>query len=173
MLFMLRRDALDAELGEDGGEQGDHLGVDRRIGGADGLGADLVVLAVAPGLRLLVAEHRAVVPELHRLRPLVHAVLDVGAADRRRALGAQRQRSFALVEERVHLLAHDVRGLADAALEEARLLELGRDDVAVAVRREEARRGGHDGVAARGLLRQQVVGALGRLRCAHQRCSGS
>ena len=118
-------DALDADLGEDGRQQEDHLGVDRRVGRAYGLGADLVVLAVAPRLRLLVAEHRAVVPELHRLRQLVHAVLHVGAADGRRALGTQRQRAVALVPERVHLFAHDIGGLTDAALEQPRLLELG------------------------------------------------
>ena len=145
------------------------LGVDRRVGRADRLGAELVVLAVAPGLRPLVAEHRAVVPELHRLRPLVHAVLDVGAADGRRALGAQRQRAPALVLERVHLLAHDVGRLADAALEQPGLLELGGDDVAVAVGGEDARRDGDHGVAPRGLVGQQVVRALGRARRAHQR----
>ena len=79
----------------------------------------------------------------------------------------------ALVGERVHLLAHDVGGLADAALEQPGLLELGRDHVPVAVGGEDARRGGDHGVAPRGLVGQQVVGALGGARRAHQRCSGS
>src|SRR5690606_28305062 len=70
-------------------------------------------------------------------------------------------------------LADDVRGLADAALEQPRLLELGGDDAPVAVGGEDARRRGDDGVALRRRLRQQVIGALGGPKSAHQRCSGS
>ena len=81
------------ELGVELAQHGDDLRVDHGRGRAERLGAELVVLAVAARLRLLVAEHRAVVPELHRLRPLVHAVLHVGAADGRRALRPQRERT--------------------------------------------------------------------------------
>ena len=87
-----QREAGHPEAAQQLVEQDDQLGVDQRRVGADRLGADLVELAEAARLRALVAEVRAQVPELHRLRQLVHAVLEVGAADRRRALGAQRQR---------------------------------------------------------------------------------
>ena len=50
------------------GQQQDQLGVERRVVGAERLGADLGELAEAAGLRRLVAEERAPVPELHRLR---------------------------------------------------------------------------------------------------------
>ena len=120
-------------------EQVDQLGVDRGVVGADRLGADLAVLAVAAGLRRLVAEHRPRVPELHGLRKLVHAVLDVRAADRRGALRAQRQRAAAAVLERVHLLAHDVGRLADGAHEQLRVLEDRRLDLAEAGALEQPR----------------------------------
>ena len=113
-------------------EQDDQLGVDERRVGADRLGADLVELAVAPRLRALVAEERARVPELHRLRELVHAVLEVGAADRRRPLRAQGEAAPALVLEAEHLLLDDVGGLADAAGEELGVLEGRRLDPPVA-----------------------------------------
>jgi len=160
--------AADAELREELGEHGDDLGVDLRRRRADRLGAQLVVLAVAAGLRPLVAEHRAVVPELHRLRPLVQAVLDVQAADRRRALGTQGQRTAALVRERVHLLTHDVGRLAHAALEQARLFELGGDDVPVPVGGEDPRRGRDHVITPGGLVGEQVVRPFRSPRAAHQ-----
>ena len=68
------------------------------------------------------------VPELHRLRQLVHAVLDVRAAHRGGALGPQRERAPAAVVERVHLLLHDVGRLPDAAREQLGRLERRRLD---------------------------------------------
>ena len=62
----------------------------------------------------------------------MHAVLGVGAADRRRALGAQRDRAPAAVVEGVHLLLDDVRRRADAAGEDVGVLEGRRLDAAVA-----------------------------------------
>ena len=65
-------------------------------------------------------------------------MLDVGAADRRGALGPQRQRAAAAVVEAVHLLLHDVGGLADAAGEQLGGLEVGRLDAVVAGGAEDA-----------------------------------
>ena len=77
--------------------------------GADRLGADLVELAKAPGLRALVAKERA--PGT-RASPAAGSVCipcsTIGAADRRRALGAQGDAAPALVLEAEHLLADDV-----------------------------------------------------------------
>ena len=102
---------------------------------------DLVELAVAPGLRALVAEEGPDVGELHRLRQLVHPVLEVGAADRRRALRPQGQAAPALVLEGEHLLADDVGRLADAALEQLGVLEGRRRDRLVAGAGEDLGRG--------------------------------
>ena len=115
-------------------EQDDQLRVDERRIGADRLGADLVELPEPPLLRPLVAEVGTLVPELHRLRQLVHPVLDVGAADRCRSLGSQRDRTPALVLEREHLLADDVGGLPHAPLEQPGVLEDRRLDPRVARR---------------------------------------
>ena len=103
--------------------------------GADALGAPLVELAVAAGLRAVVAEHRAHVPQPVDAAGLREPVLDQRAHDARRALGPQRQRAALLVGERVHLLGHDVGRLADAAQEQLRRLEDRRADLPVAVAR--------------------------------------
>jgi hypothetical protein len=130
---------------------------------ADRLGADLPELAEAAGLRLLLAEERAEVPELDRLRLLVHAVLEVGADDRRGALGAQRHGAPARVVEGVHLLLDDVGRLADAAREELGVLEDRRLDPPVARGREDPARGLLDRAARGIVLRQHVVRAARRL----------
>ena len=127
-----RSAALHPGLLQELGQQQDQLGVQRGVVRAQRLGADLVELAVAPGLGRLVAEERAPVAQLHRLGQLVHAVLHVGAARARGALRPQRQRAPALVLEREHLLLHDVRGLAHAAREHLGVLEHGRVERRVA-----------------------------------------
>ena len=83
--------AQQAELAEPGRLQRDHLGIDGRVVRAERLDAELPVLAVATALGAGVAEHRREVPELDGLRLARQAVLEVGAHDRRRPLGAQRQ----------------------------------------------------------------------------------
>jgi len=107
------------------GEQQDRLGVERRVVGAERLEPHLGELAVAARLRRLVAEERSPVPELHRLGRLVHAVLDVCAADRGGALGPERERAAALIVEREHLLLDHVGRVADPALEQLGGLEDG------------------------------------------------
>ena len=77
----------------------DDLGVERRVGRADRLDRELVVLAVAPAAGRAVAVHRRDRVRLHRLRLAVQAVLEVRARDRRRALGPKRQRAVAAVVE--------------------------------------------------------------------------
>jgi hypothetical protein len=110
------------------GQQHDQLGVGLGTGRTDRLGADLPELAVSALLRRLGAEVGAQVPELHRLRQLVHPVLHVGTGDRRGPFRAQRQRPAAAVVERVHLLADDVGRAADAAGEQLGRLERRRLD---------------------------------------------
>ena len=116
----------------------DDLGVDCGIRRADALERQLVMLAKPAALWSRVAVHRRDREELHRLRLAMHSMLDVGAADRRRSLRAQRQRPPAAVFERVHLLLDDVGACAGRPLEELRVLEAGRLDPRVPVERAEA-----------------------------------
>ena len=163
----------DAERLQQLGEQQDRLRVDGRVRGSDRLGPDLPELALTPRLRALVAEERRQVPELHRLRQLLHAVLEVGAADRRGPLRAQRQRAAAAVLERVHLLLDDVGRGADPPREQLGRLERGRLDLPIAGRAEDPARGLLDRGAAGRLVGQHVVGPSRGLRLgAHERAGG-
>src|SRR6185312_9665398 len=68
-----------------------------------------------------------------RLRIAVHAVLDVRAADRRGALGPERERAVGAIGEGVHLLLHHVRACAGRTCEQRGVLEHRRDDPPVSV----------------------------------------
>ena len=144
-------------------EQQNQLGVYERRVGADRLRVDLGELAVASRLRALVAEEGPRGPELHRLRQLVHAVLEVGAANRGCGLRAQGEPAPALVLEAEHLLLDDVGRLADPAGEELGLLEGGRLDPAVACRLKHLPRGVLDPLPDRLILGEDVEGAAGSL----------
>ena len=109
----------------------DHLSVNRRISVADGLYAKLVVLAKPAGLRTLVAEHRAQVIQPHRLRLIVHPVLQIGPAHWSRSLGAQCELVAAPILKDVHLFFDDVRAFAHAAHKQSRVLKHGAVDAAV------------------------------------------
>ena len=116
----LERDLAQAEPGEEVVGQRDDLDVEVGVGGPERLHAQLVVLAVAAVLGVLVAERRRHVPGLPGRDGVV---LDEGAGDRRRALGPQRHHLAVAVLEDVHLLADDLAPLADAAQEDAGVLE--------------------------------------------------
>ena len=133
-----------------------NLQVDRRVGVADGLDAELMELAEPSRLRAVVAEHWAEVVEADGQRAVLHAVLEVGAADRRRALGAERDLLSASVEERVHFLLDDVGFLADGADEEGGVLEDGRVYAGVAERLGGFGEGGSGELPEWLLLRQDV-----------------
>ena len=128
----LQPEPVQAQRAEPGVGDGDHLGVQRGVVDADRLDADLLQLAVAAGLRPLVAEERARVTQLDRQRAAVQAVFDHRAHHPGGALRPQRHRAVAAVGEGVHLLGHHVGGFADAAGEQRGVLEDGQLDVAVA-----------------------------------------
>jgi hypothetical protein len=88
---------------------GDRLGVDHRVLGADRLQVELVELPVAAGLGALVAERGAAGEDLDRQRAPVQVVLEDRAEHARGELRAQRDLPAAPVGERVHLLADHVR----------------------------------------------------------------
>ena len=138
---------VDAESLVEVHQHDDGLGVSRRIGGAQPLDAHLVELAETALLRALAAEHRLRVPQLHGSAALRdEVVLDGGANDARRALGAHGEALLGLEatlvagpedaveqgagEDAEHLLAHDVRRLADAMHERGDLLHRRRLDSA-------------------------------------------
>ena len=129
---------------------------------ADRLDGQLVVLAVAAAPGRAVAVHRRDRVRLHRLRLAMHAVLEVGARDRRGAFGTKRQRAVAAVGEGVHLLVHDVGRLARRAREEPGVLEAGRLDAAPAVERGHLLHRANE-LPPRCVVRQHVVRAARRL----------
>ncbi len=153
-------------------EQQDQLGVEARVVGAERLGVHLRELAKAPGLRRLVAKERAPGPDLDRLGQLVHAVLDVGPADRGGRLRAQRQRAPGLVVEGEHLLLDDVRGLPDPAGEHLGVLEHRGLERLVARAGEQLLRAALQLQAAAGVRGLDVERAPGGLElCAHRASS--
>ncbi len=105
-------------------EQPDHLDVDIGIVGADHFDAQLVVLAVPPSLRALVAKAGRDVPGLPGGG---WALLEIGPHNRCGAVGPQGEVTVALVAEVVHLLAHDVSRRTQP-LEHADVLEHRRHD---------------------------------------------
>ncbi len=115
-----QRHLAQAEAGEEVVGQRDHLDVEVGVGRAERLHAQLVVLAVATVLGVLVPERGRDVPRLPRRHGVV---LHVGAGDGGGALRAQRHQLAVAVLEDVHLLAHDLARLADAAEEHAGVLE--------------------------------------------------
>jgi hypothetical protein len=108
--------------------QGDHLHVEVGVGHAERLDPELVVLAIAPLLRALVAEQWRHVPGLPRRH---RVVLDEGPGHRGRPLRAQRHQLTVAVLEDVHLLAHDLALLSDAAVEDGVVLDDRREGQAI------------------------------------------
>src|SRR5205807_329639 len=137
-------------------------GVDVGPGPADRLHVHLPELAVAPGLRRLMAEHRPEAPELVALAAQ-QTVGDERAHDAGRGLGTEREALAAAIGEGVHLLADDVGMLADCALEELRVLDDRHANFLVAVSGEELPRAGLEVLPGPDLLRQHVVHPLDRL----------
>ena len=146
----------------------DHLGVDRRIVGADRLQRELPVLAVPAAPGRAVPVHRRDRVELLRLRLAVQSVLEIGADDRGGPLRTERQRAIAAVGERVHLLLDDVGAGAGGALEELGVLEPRRLDPAIAVERAEALHLPRHPLPQRLLGGEDVVGSPGRLDPRHE-----
>ena len=145
----------------------DDLGVQRGIVDPDRLDADLLQLAVPPGLRTLVAEERPRVAQLDGQLAAVQTVLDDGAHHAGGALGPQRHRPLAAIGEGVHLLADDVRRLADAAREQRGVLEDRQLDVAVAGAAGSVEQSVADRDELRRIRRKVIRDALGRLKVTH------
>jgi hypothetical protein len=112
------------------------LGVGQGGVRADDLEPDLRELPVPAALHPLVAKHRPDVVQAQGVAAIPEGVLDPRTGHPRRAFRAQRQRAPLAVRERVHLLVHDVRRLADRTDEELGGLEERRADLLSAERPE-------------------------------------
>ncbi len=152
-----------AEPLEEAPAEGDHLHVDVGIVGAKDLDVDLVELAVAAPLRLLVAEHRAGEPHLPRRH---RAVLGVGATHAGRDLRAQGDVATALVDEVVHLLGDDVGGLAHT-VEHAEVFQQRGDDLPVTRRLDQAGEPVDEAAPAGRLRREDVAHPRAGLELGH------
>ena len=153
-----RRGVEYPELPQEPVPEGDDLDVDIRVVQADGLDPELPVLPVPALLWALVAEQRREVPDLPW--PVL-LVLDVGAHDRRRALGSEREPPAAPVRELVHLLADDIGRRAEP-VEDLGVLEHRGDDQLVAEPSGTIRERAHELQPARRLRGDDVVSALRR-----------
>ena len=156
-------DAGDAGLRVEPVAELDDLGVDGRARVPDRLDVELPELAVAAGLRPVVAEHRPGRRELHGLRQRLHPVLDVRADDARGRLRAERPGLGLLGPRRdpEQLLLDDVGDLADPPLEHRGLLEQRRLDRPVPVALRQARGDPLQAVEHGPLVGQEVTGAPG------------
>src|SRR5579859_1405572 len=82
--------SLEAALVEERHQHFDEFGVDGgSVRTTKNFRANLIELAIAPFLRPFAAKHRPHVIQLHRLRKLLHVVLNVSAAHARRGLRPQ------------------------------------------------------------------------------------
>ena len=150
----------DAEAGEEGVGHLDELGVDGRVLFAEDLDVDLVELAVAALLGLVVAEHGPHVVEAQGRGLEVQPVLDDGPGDGRRVFGAEGDGPAPLVDEGVHLLDDDIRGRAGPSFEELGVLDDRGPELAVAVELEGPPDGGLGGLPGADLGREDVLGSL-------------
>ena len=145
-------------------EEGDDLDVGIRVVRPDDLGVDLEVLPVTGRLRGLVAEVRAGRPGLPRHG---RVVLGEGPHEPRGDLRANRHPPATLVLEVVHLLADDVRRLADP-LEHLEVLDQRCDDQPEPGPLGQTGEDGQQPRPALGLRREHVGHAAGSLEVGHE-----
>ena len=140
----------------------DHFHVGLRAGHAEQFHADLVELALAPFLRTFVAEHGAAIEELEGCL-LRQPAADERARDTGGAFGTQGDAFAALGLEGVHLLRHDIGGIAQGAREHLGEFEHRRGDLAVAVARRDFERRRLDEAMTPHVVEHQVMGAANGL----------
>jgi hypothetical protein len=163
------------EFPEEGVGHLDDLGVDGRVLLAEDLDVDLMELAVAALLGLVVAEHGAHVVVAHGRALEVEPVLHDGPDDRGGVLRPEGQGPPALVGERVHLFGDDVGGRARPLLEELGGLEDGGPELPEVVELESLPGQALEGLPLLDLAGEDVLGPpdggellLGRKVFAHR-----
>ena len=121
---------VDAEALEEGIRQRNDLRIRRRRRRAENLNAELMMLSQTSLLDVLIAVVRHDVVSLERQSLGVQGVFQIRTRGGCRALRAQGDGASALVLKGVHFLLHDVRGIADAAVEQLGVLEVRETDLA-------------------------------------------
>ena len=132
-----QREAAESDAFQDLHHEFDDFGIDHGRFRPDGLGADLVELAVAALLRPLAPEHRTDVVQLLQSRLLIQPVLDIGANHGCSSFRPQSERAAVTVLKGVHFFADDVGVLADATGEQRGFFQDRRADLLVVVRPED------------------------------------
>src|SRR4029077_16862417 len=125
--------AAQTELPEEARGEIDDLDIGCGLLGSETLQAPLPELAVAKKLRALPAEHRVGVKEPNGPRRAVQSVFEVRAGHGGRPPRAEGKPTLAMQRDVVHLVAHDVAGLADAFYEDSTIFDDGCHDPRIAV----------------------------------------
>ncbi|MNN17465.1 hypothetical protein D3C81_1306530 [compost metagenome] len=99
------------------------FGVDRRIRRPKRLYPKLVKLALPPGLRTLIAEHRPDIIQLADIRFAVKLVLHIGSNDTGGSFRTQRHAALPFIQKSIHFLLDDVRRFPYAPFEQRGLLK--------------------------------------------------
>src|SRR6267378_4529515 len=120
------------ELTEETSGEVDDLDVGRGLLGPETFQAPLPELPIAKKLRPLPAEHRVGVEEPDRPRRAVQPVFEERAGYGGRPFGTEREPALTVQRNVVHLLSHDVAGLADTFHEHGTVFDDRRDDPRVA-----------------------------------------
>jgi hypothetical protein len=101
----------------------DNLSIQSRVGITDSLKAELIVLPIASCLWSLIPENGSQVIKLHRLRQIVHSMLKICPAHRRRPFRPESQYIAAPVFESIHLLDNDIGAFTYTSGEKLRVLK--------------------------------------------------
>jgi len=125
--------ASQPELPKEARGEIDDLDVCRRLLGSETLQTPLPELPVAKKLRPLPAKHRVGVEEAYGARRPMQTVLEERTGHGGGPLGSQRQPALAVQRNVVHLLSHDVAGLADTFHEDGAIFDDRRDNPRVAI----------------------------------------
>src|SRR5262249_29189139 len=120
-------------------------------------------LAEAASLRTLVTEHWTDIRKTRHGIAVAERMLEVGADQRGRSLGSERERAPLPVLEGIELLLHDVGGFADASDEEIGHLEERRPHLAIAVAAQDVARPRLEPLPAFALAREDVARAARNL----------
>ena len=141
--------------------QGDHFGIGDGPGGAVALHTELVELAEAAALGLLVPEAINDIADLEGQGIAQEPIFDGGAADAGGAFRAQGDGAVALIGKGIHLLIDNIGGIAYPTLEQLGVLEGGGTDLAVAVQCGGGEQSTLDILPAGGFGGEKIIGAAG------------
>ncbi|MNC25064.1 hypothetical protein D3C75_731400 [compost metagenome] len=147
----------------DSQSQRNDLGINGGIRSPEGFHAELVELAEASGLRLLIAEHGSGVIQLAHIRLAIQLVFHIGAHHTGGSFRPQGDGPVALVQEGVHFLLHDIRGFPYPPGKQLRMLKNRRPDFLVMESAADIPRGFLDKLPYLYSSRQKILRPFGSL----------